>query len=214
VAVESYAVKPPKLVGNTPCADFINTVGWRGRPDAPDERLTDYAELVHWSEHVGSLSATAARGLLAEARRRPDAAAATLATARELREALARLLPADARRRPDDLAILNDLLARGPARSAIVARAGEYRWHGDDDGEPLESPLWPIVWDAAALLTSERRAWVRGCGDPECGWMFLDLSRNQTRRWCSMDGCGNRAKARRHYAREVRARRGSARTKA
>lgn len=205
VPVQSYAVVPPKLVGNALCVDFINTVGWRGRPDAPDERLTDYVELVHWSEHVGALGATAARSLLAEARRRPADAAAVLATAIELREALARLLlGADLRRRPVDLAQLNHLLERGPGRTALVARAGEYRWHGDDAGEALEAPLWPIVWDASALLTSERRAWVRGCGDPECGWMFVDLSRNQTRVWCSMEDCGNRAKARRH-ARRARA---------
>jgi predicted RNA-binding Zn ribbon-like protein len=206
VPVESYAVKPPKLVGNTPCVDFINTVGWRGRPHAPDERLTDYAELVHWSVHVGAIGATAARALLAEARRRLADAAAVLATAIDLREALARLLlGGDARRRPGDLALLNELLARGPARTALVARAGEYRWHGDDDGDALEAPLWPIVWDASAVLASERRAWVRGCGDAECGWMFLDRSRTQTRVWCSMEGCGNRAKARRHYARQARA---------
>ena len=211
VAVKSYAVTPPKLIGNTPCVDFINTVGWRGRPHASDERLTEYAELVHWSEHVGSLGPSTARALLAESRRRPADAAAALASAIELREALARLLSTDARRRPPDLALLNDLLARAPARTAIVARAGDYRWHGDEDGEPLEAPLWPIAWDAAALLTSERRAWVRGCGDPECGWMFLDLSRNQTRVWCSMEDCGNRAKARRHYARQARAARPSRR---
>jgi predicted RNA-binding Zn ribbon-like protein len=199
--VVSYADKPPKLLGNALCVDFVNTVGWRGRTEAPEDRLTDYAELVHWSEHVGTIGVAVARSLLADARRRPKQAAATLARAIELREALARLFAGHARRRAADLALINRLLARGPLRSTIAARAGEYRWHGDDRGEPLERLLWPIVWDAAALLTSERRAWVRACGDPECGWMFLDRSRNHTRRWCSMEDCGNRAKARRHYDR-------------
>jgi len=62
-------------------------------------------------------------------------------------------------------------------------------------------PIWPVVWDAAALLSSPRHAAVHGCGDRECGWMFLDTSRGHTRRWCSMKDCGNRAKARRHYRR-------------
>jgi predicted RNA-binding Zn ribbon-like protein len=56
-----------------------------------------------------------------------------------------------------------------------------------------------VVWNAADLLTSDRREWVRSCRGRECGWMFLDLSRNATRRWCSMERCGDRAKARWHY---------------
>jgi predicted RNA-binding Zn ribbon-like protein len=97
---------------------------------------------------------------------------------------------------------VNAALARAPARSKIVAAGGELRFVEEDEaGEPLERPLWPVLWDAAALLTSDRRAWVHTCHDPECAWMFLDLSRNRTRRWCSMAECGNRAKARRHYQR-------------
>jgi predicted RNA-binding Zn ribbon-like protein len=196
----SFAEKPPKLVGNSLCLDFIDTVGWRGRPAAAEDRLTSYAELVRWCGHAGALPARAVPALLAEARRRPEAAARTLADAVELREALARLFAAP-RRRPADLALVNALLARAPARAAVVAAGRGYRWRDEDAGDPLEGPLWPIAWDAAALLTSDRRAWVRTCDDPECAWMFLDLSRTRTRRWCSMEDCGNRAKARRHYAR-------------
>jgi predicted RNA-binding Zn ribbon-like protein len=195
----SYAEKPPKLVGGSLCVDFINTVGWRGRPEAPEERLTSYAELAAWAGHAGALPAGAVGRLVADAGRRPDAAARVLADAIALREALARLFTAPARR---DLARLNDLLARAPARDAIVAGAGGYGWRDPGAGDALERPLWPVVWDAAALLTSDRRAWVRTCDDPECAWMFVDLSRARTRRWCSMADCGNRAKARRHYARQ------------
>jgi predicted RNA-binding Zn ribbon-like protein len=72
-----------------------------------------------------------------------------------------------------------------------------YHWQEARRHDPLERPLWPLVWDATALLTSDRD-WVEA--DGHCGWMFLDLSRQRTRRWCSMEDCGNRAKARRHYA--------------
>lgn len=194
----SFAKKPPKLVGNSLCIDFINTVQWRGRPDAPDERLTSYGELLLWAEHAGALSAAEARRLAAEARRRPDAAERTLADAIALREALARLF---SQPHGGELALVNALLARAPARSTIVARDGAYRWRSGDAPEPLEAPLWSVVWDAATLLTSDRRGWVSSCGDPECAWMFLDLSRGRTRRWCIMEACGNRAKARRHYER-------------
>jgi len=66
----------------------------------------------------------------------------------------------------------------------------------------LAAPLWPVAWSAADLLTSGRVARVRACADRRCGWMFLDASRSRRRRWCSMEACGNRAKARRHYRRQ------------
>jgi predicted RNA-binding Zn ribbon-like protein len=59
--------------------------------------------------------------------------------------------------------------------------------------------LWPVVRDAADLLTSKELNRVGRCADERCGWLFVDTSRNRSRRWCSMESCGNRAKARRHY---------------
>ncbi len=194
----SFADKPPKLVGNSLCIDFINTVQWRGRPEAPEERLTDYTELLLFAEYAGALSGAEVEKLAAEARRRPDAAAQTLADAIALREALARLFSTPT---GGELTVVNVLLARAPERLAIEAVDGGYHWRSGSRGELLEGPLWPVVWDGATLLASNRRDWVKSCGDPECAWMFLDLSRGRTRRWCSMDACGNRAKARRHYAR-------------
>jgi predicted RNA-binding Zn ribbon-like protein len=43
---------------------------------------------------------------------------------------------------------------------------------------------------------------VKKCADTDCGWLFLDMSRNRSRRWCDMKSCGNRAKARRYYKRK------------
>jgi predicted RNA-binding Zn ribbon-like protein len=61
--------------------------------------------------------------------------------------------------------------------------------------------LWPVARSAADLLTSQEQSRVRECAASDCGWLFLDLSRNRSRRWCDMETCGNRTKARRHYAR-------------
>jgi predicted RNA-binding Zn ribbon-like protein len=60
--------------------------------------------------------------------------------------------------------------------------------------------LWPIAQSAADLMTSDKRNSVRQCGADDCAWLFLDESRNHSRRWCDMKTCGNRQKARRHYA--------------
>jgi predicted RNA-binding Zn ribbon-like protein len=57
-----------------------------------------------------------------------------------------------------------------------------------------------VALSAADLLTSPAREHVHGCGNTEtCTWVFIDESKNHSRRWCSMKDCGNRVKARRHY---------------
>ncbi|MBL8706170.1 MAG: CGNR zinc finger domain-containing protein, partial [Rhodospirillales bacterium] len=127
-------------------------------------------------------------------------AEAVVAEARALREAIARLF--QGRARPDDLALVNGFLARAP-RAGLVRQGSGFGW--DTDADPLRAPLWPVLWNAADLMTGDARDRVRCCADPECRWMFLDTARNRPRLWCSMEDCGNRAKARRHYLRSKRA---------
>ncbi|MCC7276614.1 MAG: CGNR zinc finger domain-containing protein, partial [Alphaproteobacteria bacterium] len=139
----------------------------------------------------------AVSALLARAARDPDAAARVLADALALREAVARLAAGPAAPLPDDLARLNGHLA-GADRLAAVA--GGFAWTAGS-ADALASPLARVARDAADLLASPRLARVRRCADERCGWLFLDADRGPGRRWCSMTGCGNRAKARRHYRR-------------
>jgi len=192
--------KAPRLVGGAPCLDFVNTVGYRGREDGREERLPDYAALVAWGERVGILEAPAASRARSAALADPARAEAVVAEARALREAIARLF--QGRPRPDDLDLVNGLLAQAP-RAGLVRQGADFGWGTDAD--PLRAPLWPVLWNAADLMAGADRGRVRCCADPECRWMFVDTARNRPRLWCSMEDCGNRAKARRHYARAKRA---------
>ena len=73
-----------------------------------------------------------------------------------------------------------------------------WAWRADD----LDSMLWPVILAAADILTDDdERGRVRVCQGEDCAWLFLDRSRRRDRRWCDMSSCGNRAKAKRHYAR-------------
>jgi predicted RNA-binding Zn ribbon-like protein len=63
-----------------------------------------------------------------------------------------------------------------------------------------ELPLWMLSLSVAELTTSEQMHKLRECGNAECRWLFLDTSKNHTRRWCDMKICGNRMKARRFKA--------------
>ena len=197
----SYVTEPPKLIGGALCLDFVNTLTWRGEPIGGDERLHQYGQLIHWARHAGAIGPSEARALLGLARRRPAEAERQLASAIALREAIARLVLARGRGRSADVALVNHRLADAPKRTSVVPTTDGFAWSSERAGARLDRPLWPVVWSAADLLVSDRLAEVRTCADPRCGWLFLDLSQNRRRRWCSMEDCGNRAKVRRHYAR-------------
>ncbi|MBN1859137.1 CGNR zinc finger domain-containing protein [Candidatus Bipolaricaulota bacterium] len=83
-----------------------------------------------------------------------------------------------------------------------------FQWGWSDAEDQLEWPVWILARSAADLLTSDERDRVRRCAGPDCGWLFVDISRNHSRRWCDMADCGNRAKARRSYARKRQAAQG------
>jgi predicted RNA-binding Zn ribbon-like protein len=193
-----------KLLGGRLSLDFVNTADWHAS-DHPVEFLKSYSDLVAWSQHVGILPDHQVQRLLKEAARRPVDASAVLERAIALREAIYRILLASSHGRPPqaaDLAIFNAELSGALAQSRIVSTAEGFTWDWAGAKEALDQMLWPVMHDAAGLLTSEELDRVGQCADDRCGWLFLDTSRNRSRRWCSMENCGNRAKARRHYERE------------
>ena len=89
-----------------------------------------------------------------------------------------------------------------PQEAGGDASSPSFAWTRTDAADSLTAPLRPVVRSAAELLTSpETLLRVRECDGTDCTWLFLDQSRNRSRRWCSMESCGNRAKVRRHYRR-------------
>ena len=202
-----------KLVGGDPCLDFVNTVGGRvplagsARTRVRADKLAAYPDLVAWSLHAGLVDEDAGRGLLRQATARPREALAAHGRALALREALYRTLRALMLERTPahaDLDLLNLELAACRSRELLVARREGLRWDWRDAARRLESPLWPVARAAAALLTSPELARVRQCGGDDCGWLFLDRSRNRSRQWCTMQDCGNLSKVRRFRERHAR----------
>lgn len=194
---------PFKFVAGNLALDFTSTVsGWEeGRPRR--DYLAGYDDLVEWAEAAGVVDRRAGKRLLAEAAQRPREAARALARALELRQALYGLFDATASGRrpaPAGLEALNAALAQSLPHQLVLASGDGFGW-GWDDAPDLERVLWPVLRASAELLTSDRLARVRRCGGEHCGWLFLDETKNRSRRWCEMSVCGNRAKARRHYRR-------------
>ena len=187
------------------CLDFANTAEWHAS-DEPVEELNGYADLVTWAQLRGVLTDRETAHLLQIARVRPADAAAVLNQAVALREVIYRIFSAVAAGgSPDtgDLAALNAAAAQALAHLRVVRTQAGFDWDWDGDEDALDQMLWPVVHSAVDLLTSEELDRVGECADDRgCGWLFLDTSRNRSRRWCSMEDCGNRAKARRHYERQ------------
>jgi predicted RNA-binding Zn ribbon-like protein len=192
-----------ELTGGRLCLDLANSLDDRPTP-TPKERLHSYQDLVAWGEQAGALTPGSARRLRAEAARRPEAAAAVLRRARDLREALFSLFSAlaDGRTPPGAaLDVLNAALPEGFARLRLRRHGHSYEWDWDEGETRLDRMLWPAVRSAAELLVSPERDRVRECASESCAWLFLDTSRNRSRRWCDMTVCGNRDKVRRFYER-------------
>jgi predicted RNA-binding Zn ribbon-like protein len=199
---DATAATRARFIGGHLCLDFTNTADWHAS-DQPVELLPEYADLAAWARAAGTLDDVERAGLQQLAARLPRAAEAARRRAVRLREALYRIFSAHARGREpvaSDLQLLNHELAAACQHRRLAQDIGAYAWNWET-GEKFERVIWPIACSAAELLTSPELARVRECAGPGCGWLFLDASRNHSRRWCSMESCGNRTKARRHYER-------------
>jgi predicted RNA-binding Zn ribbon-like protein len=191
------------LSGGRLCLDFANTVSWR-RSEEPIERLNTYRDLVAWSRQAGILPSREANHLARAGSRRPGEAAKALRKAVELRELIYRICSSIAgggQPRPADLVMLNARLHEALGRLQVVPKGGRFSLEWPAGEQALARMLWPTVRSAAELLTSADLKYLRTCAANNCGWIFLDTSRNRSRRWCDMRVCGNRAKVRRHFDR-------------
>jgi predicted RNA-binding Zn ribbon-like protein len=196
---------PFKYVGGDASLDLVNTVDWT-RHGLIQERLTDYARLTRWAEGAGVLSKADAQALRRKATAKPAEAKRAHEAALRLRDVLQRLYASIAAGKRSDPAWeeLNGLLGEAlrhlrvsPLRKGQAV--AEWEWHGVE--EILESVLWPVLRSAANLVTSDEARRIRVCGSPDCGWMYVDRSRNGLRRWCQMETCGTIEKSRRRSER-------------
>lgn len=199
---ESLAKAWPGVgIGGSLALDFINTLDWRLR-EPPVELLKSFGDLLRWAWTSGILEPNEARSLQTWEESHPRAAARALVESIEIREAIAAVLQAVAHGHevPSGPLARLDAACRQAwtARKLRPAGAGAmWEWRTLDPSRPAMA----AALDAARLLTSPQGEQVRQCGDAQCGWLFLDTSRNHKRRWCNMKGCGNRNKARRYYRR-------------
>ncbi len=193
---------PFHLCAGHPVLDLVNTLDNRFRADGPTELLPNYAAVLEFMDQSGLLEGAQVRARVrsvsqAEAQRATD-------SVRELREAAANVLYAAADGSaplPADLRMLARYFHSARQRQELAwvpsAQGSKFIWDWGSSGTEADLPVWILSLHTAALLTSDTLSRLRACGSETCRWLFLDTSKNHTRRWCDMKICGNRMKARR-----------------
>src|SRR5512142_2855250 len=187
-----------ELVGESIAADFANTLsGSRAHPST--DHVARYADLVEFAKQAGTISSSTAKRLLASAERRPAQATEIYRRSIALREAIWRAFDRIAHERePEtaDLALISAEASDAYGNARVMRDASGYAWTWPDSDD-LARPLWPIARAAVDVLTTpDERDRLRECASDTCAWVFVDRTKNHSRRWCDMGGCGNRSKVR------------------
>jgi predicted RNA-binding Zn ribbon-like protein len=193
-----YPIPIPAPLGGNLALDFTNTAEFRG-----DERFIDflksYIYVLSWGWQLRQIDDRWAEQMYRAAT--DEAATVVFRQALDFREALYNIFLMVLEGNKPDLAPLNTVLTDALAHRRVAATNAGFAWEWHDESGRLDGVLWPIALAAADLLASESLGKVRKC--PNCGWLFVDTSRNRSRRWCSMDLCGSQVKSRRQYERKL-----------
>ncbi|HTV66065.1 MAG TPA: ABATE domain-containing protein [Bryocella sp.] len=193
------------LSGGQLALDLANTISRRDDPARRRDHLEDYDNVLSFLRQSRVLSLQKANELRENVLHHPAEARRSFANIIKLREGVYRTFAAAAQKKAvagSDLKLINQFAVEALRHRALTPTNGGFGWEWiAGQRNALDRALWPMAQAAADLLTSGELKIVRFCEAPDCQWLFLDHSRNRSRRWCDMTTCGNRAKARRHYQR-------------
>jgi predicted RNA-binding Zn ribbon-like protein len=196
---ESRAGRLP-LVGCDLALDFTNTSSGRGQ-HSHQEHLRSADHVVAWARHAKVLAPADGEWVLAALNTDGSLAARLLDRALGLREIIYSIgveVAAHRRAPPDIVNSLAHIHASCIARAKLAPHGPGFVWSWVPQEAPIESLLGPIALSALTLLTQADLSRIKQCQGDHCGWLFLDTTKNKSRRWCEMEVCGNRAKQKRH----------------
>ena len=191
-----------RLIGGHAALDLVNTISAR-RGRIGDDYLVTYDDLLLWASRQGLLAEADASTLRAMAQADSAGSDAALQRLKRLRESIWRIWASmleGGTADPADLGLLTDEVAAAQqARS--LARTGtgcEWRW---TKAAGFDTVTAHVAMATAELLVGQHLHRVRECEGRNCGWLFLDATRNGTRRWCIAEECGSLARVTRFRAR-------------
>ncbi len=196
-----------KYVGNNLSLDFVNSVSGRTESNGEmtldykilSDKLENYSDLIDWAHRAGIINDTAAEKLYRLGRGNQKTSHKVYKKSVTTREAIYRIFISLLKGgEPDskDIGILNRECAAAREHQKLRFDSGEFKWDLESENEEPEVIIWEIALSASELLTSGNLHRVKECCGDNCGWLFLDTSKNGSRQWCSMKDCGNLAKVR------------------
>lgn len=186
---------------------FVRTRGWESR-DPGSDAVPDFPSLLRWAATRDLVSGIELAVLARRAAEHPEEAADVVRRCHGVRDVIYGVLRPVAERKDPPAAALEQL--NRAWRSVALQRRLQptergYAWGWREvtvDDAPLDRVVWPVIASAMNLLTAPEVSRLKVCAADDCGWLFIDDSRNASRRWCDMKECGNRAKVRRFRARK------------
>lgn len=190
------------IVGGNSALDLVNTVsGWN---HDPEDWVPDIASFLTWARACGVLDTREKNEAARQAESCPVAAERVLASVKELRLALWGLIDALEHRKPaetGDLSVINEWMRRLVLSEHVAVRHNKISFAINQDIPVMEFPSLRLTAAALSLLKDFPAGRIKTCPSHDCGWKFVDQSRNRSRRWCDMAVCGNLAKTRQYRAR-------------
>jgi predicted RNA-binding Zn ribbon-like protein len=193
---------PRDIVGGNSALDLVNTVsGWN---HDPEDWVPDIISLLVWAHMCHLLDTREKNAAARRAEASPAASERVLASLKELRFVLWALTDSLEHRKPtkpDDLSVINEWARRLAFSEQVIVTRNQLDFAFNRDTSVLELPALRVTAAALSLLRNPPAARIKTCPGQNCGWKFVDQSKNKSRRWCDMSVCGNLAKARKYRAR-------------
>jgi predicted RNA-binding Zn ribbon-like protein len=198
------SIKSPKwkFRGGQLSLDFVNSVDGRVELNGNNykilkDKINNYEDLVDWARTIGIIEKTTAQNLAAQ---KGKIANRVFERAIKLRESLYRIFISIVENREppkEDIEVLNSQCSAAREQQKLVYNSRKFSWNYALPDEP-DNMIRQVALSGAELLLSDQLKRVKQCPGDNCGWLFLDVSKNGSRQWCDMKDCGNVAKVRRY----------------
>jgi predicted RNA-binding Zn ribbon-like protein len=195
---ENRQILEIRLDGGNLSLNFVNTI--HDRYEEPlEDYLHNYLDLITWANFADAINSSQKKRLLQRSRENQEEANQVYKDSIQLREAIYQCVVSLINRdevSAVNMQVINQWVSKAFSNLELAQLDNSFvlDWKAENSG--LESVLWPIIRSFADLVTSDDRGRIKQCSN--CGWVFVDNSKNKSRRWCSMETCGNRVKAQRH----------------
>lgn len=194
-----------KFVGERLCLEFVNTINDWSNVEGATDSIPDFESFMAWLAFARTLNRKEIRWEIGFESADEEIQKRVMSDVRCLRSKIHDVFdPIIKGSRPDSAALSQIYTILSTAVLFVKPEVGIFSEWSSSHVRILKPSglIYPIAFSTTRLLVENCLCYVKACDDDGCGWFFLDCSKSHKRRWCDMKTCGNRNKARRHYAKK------------